>query len=92
MHGYPYILGPDGKYTCKYTLDLLTLDRPRRPQVPVDSHLVRTSSPLRLAMREQLLAQHPDREYADFITKGIELGVSIGTATPHERSSQLRIT
>ena len=63
-----------------YTSDLLTLDQcqPYHEKPEVQKRLLGVFTPLRLVQWESLLASHPDRDYVDYILRGIKEGFRIG--------------
>ena len=70
------ISGPDGKY--KYTAHLRQLANAPSAHSPVDPRLGVVRTPLVLQAWRQALSHHPDREYAEYILKGIEEGFHTG--------------
>ena len=75
----------------QYTEDLLWLDAQREKSViPLPAPCLQITTPFRVVNWEQALAQHPDRQFADYITNGIRYGFRIGYDydTTHHRSAK----
>ena len=68
----------DGRYI--YTPDLLKLDSTvkARPKSIVDPRLTGVTTPLRLDAWKQCVRHHPDRDFTDYILRGIQHGFHIG--------------
>ena len=71
-----HLPGSDGRYI--YTHDLLKLEGDRRSSVSVVSQLSMVHTPLHLAAWRRHLHCHPDRDFTDYILRGIEKGFCIG--------------
>ena len=73
-----YHPGKDGIYI--YTKDLLELEYASQKEhsSSVDSRLTGTQTPLRLPAWSKKLQQHPDKDFASYILRGIEKGFHIG--------------
>ena len=69
-------LGMDGTY--KYTRDLMGLNTHAPYTKAADHRFGRISTPLNLSGWTQKLGRHPDRDYVDYILKGIQQGFQIG--------------
>ena len=77
----------------KYTPDLLQLDKLRPDTLsPTPSQLHPSVSPLtaRLEAWRSRLAAHPDREFAEYILEGLQLGFRIGFDYSHPLVSSRR--
>ena len=73
-----YHPGKDGTYI--YTKDLLELEytSQKEQSSSVDLRLSGTQTPLRLPAWSKKLQQHPDKDFASYILRGIEKGFHIG--------------
>ena len=65
-----------GRY--HYTHDLLTLEAAVPDNVVLPDDCLRISSPLNPDMWDLLLAEHPDRQFVEYIIRGIRGGFRIG--------------
>ena len=61
-----------------YTHDLLTLEAAVPDNVVLPAECLRISSPLNPDVWDLLLAEHPDRQFVEYIIRGIRCGFRIG--------------
>lgn len=77
---YPCMLYPSTDYRGRYRYieDLLQLNKGYSRPRPTDPRLMRVSTPLKVEAWRKALHQHPDSDYARYITEGIQYGFHIG--------------
>jgi len=62
----------------KYMEDLKTMESSGWPVAPIPEVLQQAHTPLRVLVWEECLRSHPDREFAEYITRGLTQGFRIG--------------
>ena len=91
LHAIALIHSPpdsNGKYL--YTEHLMRLSNTSPGGSPVDFRIAEIKTPLVLLAWKEKLARHPDKEYAEYILKGIEEGFCTGVDSRRSMTSSRR--